>query len=171
MDEKPTPDDGTSVAWLDTNNDILDVKVDSSATAGINSYDTITLVQVGVRSALAVAGSSALNLRIKSQVNGTTLAGPSFAPALAWSTNGLGSNIPTGYKLSTTTDPQTGGAWTPALLDTMQIGAKATDAVPNVGVSSLWALVEYVPGTSPSGAAKWLVNLKGMILQKSWERL
>jgi len=168
VDENPTPNDATDYWGLLANNDILDVNTQSSASAGINSYDNITLVQVGVRHALAVAGSSAVNLRVESQTTGTVASGSSFAPAATWQTNGVGSNIPTGYKLTSYTDPQDihgVDPWTPALLDTMQIGAKATDANPDVWISTLWALVEYVPGTPPSGAAKWLVNLKGMILR------
>jgi len=163
VDESPTPDDDTSVAWLDDANDMLDVNFQSSASAGINSYDNITLVQGGIREKANTAASENWQLGFKSQSNGTVQSGTlTLHDDITWKTNG--DVIPRNYKLTSYTDPQAGGAWTSSLLDTMQLRASTTDATPDVGISTLWALVEYTAGTPPA-AAKQLVNLKGMILR------
>ncbi len=53
------------------------------------------------------------------------------------------------YKVITMVDPQAGGAWTPALLDTTQVGfGNAADVAPNPQCSWLWLAVEVV---NPSG--------------------
>src|SRR3990167_2876019 len=130
VDEKPTPDDDTTVAWMDAANDILDVNLESSATAGIDSFDTITLVAANIREKAASAASANWARRIKSQASGTV-----FGEAVqthndqTWTTNGdAAPRLP----LVSYTDPQGGGAWTTGLLDTAQVGASTTDATPDI---------------------------------------
>src|SRR3990167_2376929 len=150
IDEKPTPDDDTTVAWMDAANDILDVNLESSSSAGIDSFDTITLVAANIREKAASAASANWARRIKSQASGTV-----FGEAVqthndqTWTTNGdAAPRLP----LVSYTDPQGGGAWTTGLLDTAQVGASTTDATPDIGITSMWLTVEYVDGVAPGGA-------------------
>lgn len=163
--DEVTPDDGTTICTLPTDGggDILDVNVESSSTAGIDSYDTISLVQVGVRESAASAASEAWNLRIKSASGGSVTSGTATTHNDAtYKTNG--DATPRNYTLTSYTDPTTSSAWTPTgtnSLDNMQIGITSTDGNPDIRVSTLWALVEYVDG-SPAGASdKMRARLNG----------
>lgn len=165
VDESPTPDDDTSVAWLDDNGDMLDVNFQSSASAGINSYDNITLVQGGIRTKAAISSSQNWQLGFKSQSNGTVQSGTlTTHNDTAWQTNtGV---APRNYSLTSYVDPQGGGALTSTLLDTMQLRASTTDASPDFGISTLWALVEYTAGTPPATAVavRVIINNIKMII-------
>jgi hypothetical protein len=149
VDEVP-PDDAVTYHNLDANNDILDVNLESSATAGITSGMPITLVQVGERHTGASASNYTYNTRIKSQASGTVISGTAVTTSATTFGTNTGAN-PRVYQLTRYTDPQAGGAWTTALLDTTQIGVIATDAAPDVYISTLWALVEYVPVVDATG--------------------
>lgn len=153
-----TPDDATSIAVLNDNGDILDVNLESSADAGIGASDNITLVQVGAREAAALGAQESFVLRIKSQAAGTLLeSGTITHDDVTYKTVGMGEGNFFGYQLTSYVDPQAGGAWTPALLDTAQIGMRAVDADPDINLSTLWALVEYVEVVA--GAANKLQHL------------
>jgi len=148
-----TPDDATTICVLDANSDILDVNVESSSSAGIGSSDTITVVQVGVRQAGASTGVHGWNMRVKSASGGTTSSG-SAQTANTASYYTQDSGVPRTYSLTSYTDPTTSVAWTPTgtnSLDNMQVGITATDATPDINVTTLWALVEYVD-VEPAGA-------------------
>lgn len=145
VDEYPTPDDATSYVVFAANNNSFLVKCQSSATAGI-SADSITLVQVGYRHRSASASAYGFTPQIESQASGTLLSGTAWTQNnTTWHTNG--NALPRIYKLTSYVDPQAGGSWTTNLLDTTQIGGICTDAVPNMWLSSMWALVEYIPTT------------------------
>lgn len=157
--DEVTPDDNTTFCNLDadTGGDILDVNTESASAAGIDSYDTITLVHVGIREAKVSAASATWNVRVKSAAGGTTSAGTNIAGSnTAYATNGpVYTFFPREYSLVSYTDPTTGVAWTPTgtnSLDNMQIGANAVDGNPDVKVSTLWALVEYLDGNAPASA-------------------
>ena len=146
--DEVTPDDGTTIAVFDVDSDRLDVNCESSTEAGIGASDTITLVQVGYRAAGVNTNSRSGQLRIKSQASGTM----ATSATMARGSDLYETNAPVpdathayAYKLTSYTDPQTGGSWTPKLLNSMQIGFQAIDAAPDINVSTLWALVEYVP--------------------------
>jgi hypothetical protein len=140
-----TPDDATTYYNLDANNDILDVNLQAASTTGMASTDTVTLVQVEARISTATAAGAAYNARIKSQASGTVVSGTSTSVGVDtnWHTND--DVAPRTPKLTSYTDPQGGAGWTPALLDTTQIGAIATDAAPDVYISNIWANVEWQP--------------------------
>lgn len=152
------PDDNKTIVWIKLTTDIGDFNMESSSNAGIGTSDTINLVQVGIRMAAATAASTTHRLRLKSQSGGTILFGTTTTTAVtAFNTHDDVS--PKVYKLTSYTDPQAGGAWTPALLDTAQIGVTTTDGTPDLVVSTLWALVEYQAAaggdtTAPSGNAR-----------------
>lgn len=142
-----TPDDVTTIAVIDDNTDLFDVNCQTSASAGIGSSDTIILVQVGIREASATNAQSSWNLRLKSASGGTVSSGSSsINGASAYHTNG--SLQVNSYTLTSYTDPTTGIAWTPTgtnSLDNMQIGIDPSDANPDINLSTLWGLVEYIP--------------------------
>lgn len=143
-----TPDDATTIIVIDETTDIGDYNLETSANAGIGASDTITLVQVGIRFAGLSAATHTHVTRIKSQASGTVVSGTTTTGALStYSTNDDTASARF-YKLTSYVDPQAGGVWTPSLLDSAQIGVTSTDANPDVNVSTLWALVEYVPGVA-----------------------
>lgn len=143
-----TPNDATNFWNLGTNNDILDVNIEAASVCGITTGDTINVVQVGIREALGLAATNVWNVRIKSQASGTVLAGTSTTHNdSTYRTNG--DNVPRNYTLTSYVDPQAGGAWTAALLDTSQIGVKITTLGTGERVTTLWLLVSY----EPAGAA------------------
>lgn len=149
-----TPDDATTLAVLDADLDILDVNCESSTTAGIDSFDTITLVALGIREAALSGAAESWKLRIKSAASGTVAEGTTTTHNdVTYKTNGDFVDIMTST-LTSYTDPTTGVAWTPTgtnSIDNMQIGIQAVDATPDINVSTIWALVEYVDGTPPAG--------------------
>ncbi|MGW6009710.1 hypothetical protein [Streptomyces sp. NPDC055210] len=145
-----TPNDATSyneTAATGTTT-IDDVNLDSSATAGIGTGERVTLVQVGARIGSNAATAASLVYRIKSQAAGTVLESASVSVALnGWASQK--SAAPYVYQLTSYTDPQAGGAWTQALLDTAQIGYRTNVSQATTRrVSALWALVETVPITT-----------------------
>lgn len=150
-----TPDDATSynqtTATGTTTTD--DFNVESSTTAGIGSGDTITLVQVGGRVASDNTTAASIVYRLKGQSGGTVVESPSVTVAnTSWSVHRGQSPRP--YQLTAYTNPQSGAAWTPSALDTLQIGYRSDVSQTTVRrVSTLWALVEFLPGTVALGTA------------------
>ena len=141
--DETTPDDGATIAVMAGNGDLFDVGCQSHVEVGISVFDTIRLVQVGIREAAVSNLAESWKLRIKSQASGTVLEGTETAHNdTTYRTNG--DVQPRIYTLTSYVDPQAGGAWTPSLLDTMQIGVESVDANPDINISTLWALVEYV---------------------------
>lgn len=145
-----TPDDATTYnATVATGTTTIDDHgLGSSAGAGLGSTDTVKLVQVGGRIGSNAATAASLVYRIKSQTAGTVLESASVSVALnGWATHKSAS--PFIHQLTSYVDPQAGGAWTTALLDTAQIGYRSNVSQTTARrVSALWALVETVPVTS-----------------------
>lgn len=154
VDEVP-PNDGTDYWVLATDSgsstsaDRLDVNCESFAP----SVTSITLVSVGVRSRGATSTADSYAARIKSQASGTIVESATVGIATASFVTNDDTAGSKNYKLTQYVDPQAGGAWTTALLNTMQIGIRAPDANPDVWVTSLWALVEYVPSVGGGGGS------------------
>jgi hypothetical protein len=143
------PDGDTSFVDFVNANETIDVNLDSSTTAGIGSSDTITLAQVGYTAAGDSAGERSGKLRIKGQASGTV----SETATLAVTSDSYESHRPSpfSYKLTAYVNPQDSAAWEPSDLDTAQIGFEAIDASPDVKLTTLWALVEYVEAEAPTG--------------------
>lgn len=142
-----TPNDATSynqtVATGTTTID--DFNLQSAASAGIGPADIVTLVSVGIRAGSDNTTAASLVTRLKSQAAGTVVESASTSINLnGWSTHKAA--VPRLYQLNSYTDPQSGGAWTPALLDTAQIGYRTNvSQVTTRRVSTVWALVEVIP--------------------------
>ncbi|MCX5285677.1 hypothetical protein [Streptomyces sp. NBC_00198] len=144
--ERP-PDDATtynqtSVSGTTT---IDDYNVESSTTGGIAAGDAITLVQVGGRVASSATTAASIVYRVKGQAAGTVLESGSVSVAnTSWSVHSGVSPRP--YQLTAYTNPQTGAPWSPATLETMQVGVRGDVSQTTVRrVSTLWALVDFVP--------------------------
>lgn len=151
--DEVTPDDATTYVKRTSGQPIDDHNVQSSSSAGIGSGDSVTLVHVSLRgkatSNTANAGRN-ITTRIKSASGGTVQSGNNadFSQT-AWVTdvdNANGIHVP---QLTSYVDPTTGVAWTPTgtnSLDNMQIGyTPGNSSTTEVDVSTVWALVEYIP--------------------------
>lgn len=146
-----TPDDSTSYnQTTDTGTTTIDdFGLESAASAGIGSADLITCVQVGGRVSSDLTTAASIVYRIKSQAAGTVLESASVpvnntGSAGAWSVHRGQSPRP--YQLTSYTDPQDATAWTAAKLDGAQIGYRGDVSQTTVRrVSTLWALVDFVP--------------------------
>lgn len=145
--DEVTPDDATTFISVAATSDTLDVAIDNSSTAGIGASDTITLVAVGTRGAATTAANCSVNLRLRSASGGAT----QTSGNIVRSTTGYTTHIeaaPHIYKLTSYTDPTTGSAWTPTgtnSIDNAQIGFSSADATPDPIITTMWALIEYVP--------------------------
>ncbi|MEV0090452.1 hypothetical protein [Streptomyces sp. NPDC050738] len=145
-----TPNDVTSynATALTGTTTIDDLNLASSASAGIQPTDRITLVAVGGRIGSNAVTAASIVYRIKTQTSGTVLESASVSVALnSWATHLA--VAPFIHQLTSYVDPQAGGAWTPRLLDTAQIGYRGDVAQTTTRrVSTLWALVEFVPSAA-----------------------
>ncbi|MDJ1137930.1 hypothetical protein [Streptomyces iconiensis] len=153
-----TPDDTTSYNQTTAagTTTIDDYNLQTAASAGIGANDTINLVAVGGRVGSNAVTAASLVYRLKSQPAGATVESGSVSVALnGWATHKAAA--PYLPQLTSYTNPQTGGAWTPALLDTAQIGVRGdVSQATQRRVSTLWALVEFVP--SPGAPLASLVD-------------
>ena len=109
--------------------------------SAVGSGDSIAFVAVGGDVSVASASTANYQFRIESQSGGTKVSGTSVA--LASTTYQIlddtaGSKY---YGLVQLTDPQGGGAWTKALVDTMQCGFARVSGTPDVRCSAMWAYV------------------------------
>ena len=158
-----TPNDETDYNKRTTNSPtttpIDDWTFGSSSDAGINSYDTINLISVGQRAGATSATATGRNvkLRIKSASGGSVQATGNIDISVnGWLTNNDGS--PKVYQLNSYTDPTTGVAWTPTgtnSIDNMQCGYQAgTSSTNEIRITTLWALVDYTPGTPPASSSQ-----------------
>lgn len=168
--DEVTPNDATDFINLDTATSVADYTCEASSVPGIGSTDTVSLVAVGIRIREEVSVSTSYRLRLKSASGGTTSTSVATdAGNTTWRTN---PNITTSFThtLISYTDPTTTVAWTPTgtnSLDNMQIGVASLD-VDNIDVSTLWALVEYVPAAG--GYAGDIKKLSG-VLQASQKKV
>lgn len=150
--DEETPNDGTDYWNLAdpstgaTDADRLQVNLEAS---GLTN-ETIVLAAVGARIGNDGSANSSFALGIKSQASGTIVEGSTitFVGAGGTFVTHDDSSLNFNYKLTIYTDPQSGGALTPALLDTTQLCIRAPDATPDVRVTAIWLLVEYlIPDT------------------------
>ena len=147
IDELP-PDNATSFIDLDAATTIADFNASSTSQVGINSSDTISLVEIRVRIREESAAATLYQLRIKSASGGTLATTTSTdVGGTTWQTNPVSSTA-FRKKLVSYIDPTTGIAWTPTgtnSIDNMQIGVASLSAN-DIDVSTLVAVVEYVDG-------------------------
>jgi hypothetical protein len=153
-----TPDEDTSyLRRTSTGTVVDDYNVESSSSQGISTGDTINLVAVGIRARTTSNTANAdreVTLRIKGQASGTVQS----QADIDISNTGYVTNRdlqPRNYQLHAYINPQDSAAWEPSDLDQMQIGVQAdTSSTTELRVSTLWALVEYVPNVAPPATYK-----------------
>jgi hypothetical protein len=142
--DEVTPDDA-DFATLPTNPSELVVSI-GDATSLIGASDTIQFVEV--HGFIGAASNTTSNWfpGIMSQSSGTKAYASAVTRAASlFSVNDDGAPVNTLCKLRQHVDPQAGGAWTLALLNSTQIIARTTDGNPDTYVGAMWALVEYIP--------------------------
>jgi hypothetical protein len=158
--QEVTPDDATSYNKRTTNapttTPVDDWNVGSSSGAGIAASDAISLVAIGFRGGAisTTASGRSIKTRAKSAASGTV----SSSATIPVNVNGWctwhAAAATQFYQHYIYTDPTTAVAWTPTgtnSLDNMQIGYQADVSSANeIRVSTVWALVEYVPAASKS---------------------
>ena len=153
--DEETPDDGTTYSTLPSNNNTVFFKIDDPSVQGMGPSDTINVIMVGYRWKADTTGTCSLAAGIKSQVSGTIAYGTTVLTSVTakyYSNYGADPNSQAEkYYCISATDPQVGGVWTRALLQTTQIGIKAVDADPDIDISTIWALVDFVPSTVTQG--------------------
>jgi hypothetical protein len=132
------------------------------STIGGDSNDTITLVAASIRVAAETAAAASYVTRIRSSAGGTATASATISYALTqWQTDDDDSSIQA-PKVTAYTDPQDGAAWTPTDIDNLRLGIYAPDATPDIHVSAMWAVVEYVAVAAPGGGTEKRLPVLGV---------
>jgi len=167
--DEVTPDDVTSYIASATLDQIDDYNIDATP-AALASDDTINVVQVGVRFAVADATSTDPDfvLRIKASASGTVEESAAIdASSTSWRTNAISS--PSNYKLTLYDLPGASTtAWTKSTLDTTQIGVRqaAADAH-EAWISTLWLLVEHKPADGGGGSGRTAASSRATASSRS----
>lgn len=163
--DEVTPDDATTIISSLTSNDVHDVNIDDTP-AALESTDTITCIQVGVRfnESVGTDPDPTFVTRIKASAAGTVEeSGAITASNTAFATNAPA--VPGNYALtlydlpgaSTTT-------WTKADLDTAQIGVRLTNSPIGLAqVSTLWLLVDHAAAAGGEGLTSGKLQPMGII--------
>lgn len=139
-----TPNDATDLITLTTDGGMTaNYTLEDASVRGILSTDLISLVAVGAKMSNSGAGTSVFTLHVESQASGTKTTGSSISLASTSYSYMLTAN--NAMTCISYLDPQAGGAWTPALVDTARIGITSTDGNPDIRCTALWAHVEYIP--------------------------
>jgi hypothetical protein len=149
--------------------DRLMVGCESAASRGIGASDAITFVAVGAMVNNLSASGSQFVVAVESQASGTRADGAArtfLSSTDRYVVNGY-QDSNRNYTLYSYTDPQSGGAWTPALIDSMQIGIRGPDANPDFRVTKLWALVEFV-ASAPTTKARPLFRQSTRFVRRSF---
>lgn len=116
---------------------------------GLDAYDTINVVTVGIRHANLVSASAVTTVRARiiKTSGGTGIQGDNIIPnTVTPSTDSV-----SGFRhtLVTYADPDS-SPWTNSTLDSMQIGMTITaGSSVNISVSTIWAYVDYIDGAAP----------------------
>ena len=144
-----TATDNTNRCDLDTTTSLAMYNVTDTATAGIDSYDDITLITVMARIREEAAGTSNWFPRIDSSGTATT-SGSSVDAGDATARTNPNSTTAFTNMLISYTDPNTSAAWEPSAIDEMELGAGTTDGTPDVWMLTLAGMIEYTDGEAPA---------------------
>lgn len=147
--DEVTPNDASDVISSTTADQIEEVNLDSTATGGITSGDTIVLVSVGVRFNDTTTTQSNFNLSIRDNTGAPVV--ESYANGVAsttWMTHRTAQ--PRTYLATYYDRPLITTVWSTSALDTSQIGVRLTrdGGTNSIQVSTLWLMVEYDPPTT-----------------------
>lgn len=152
-----TPNGATS---FNGSNTLAQEDLFNLADSGIQSYDTVTLVQVNDYMSRSAATNAGFKTEIEKTSGGTKAQSTEVvrnATSYIMNTNA----VPRLPPQTLYTDPD-GAAWTQSTLDSMQVGyVISTGNTARADISTVWATVEYNPGTPPVVAASPIFLLKG----------
>lgn len=123
----------------------------NAADAGIGSSDVITLIGIGVVWSSATAATSTVQPGYRS---GGTDVDAGTARVMNLTTDSFIDDTPATAQYSPRYTDPAAADWTPTTLDSLEIGCRATDTSPNTRVTTIWALVEYVPAVASGQPAK-----------------
>lgn len=153
--DEVTPDNATS---YNASNTLAVSDLFVVGSSSIASGSTINVVQVGgvVANITGVDTTTAMEFQAERASGGTIATSSPIVPdATTWATNGK--SAPHNYPLTLYQDP-TSTNWTTATIASMQIGYKIstihTDAI---GITSVWAYVDYTPSTLATNGNMFLV--------------
>ncbi len=147
-----TATSGSTMCELDANPTTGIFNVTDSSAAGIDSYDTVSVLQIMSRVREETSGATNWFPILSSNGNGTST-GSTVDTGDATARTNTSGTTPFGNMLISYTDPFTTAAWTPTgtnSIDSLQIGAGTTDGNPDTWLLTLAAFVEYVDGTPPA---------------------
>lgn len=117
----------------------------NAADAGIGANDAITLLSIGVVWSSATAATSTVQPGYRS--GGTDVDAGTARTINVTTDSFIDDTSATAQYSPRYTDPAA-AAWTPSTIDSLEIGCRATDTTPNTRVTTVWALVEYVPSVA-----------------------
>jgi hypothetical protein len=138
--------------------------------SGLAANQPITCVGVSGRFRNDTAdATTAFKFELEKAASGTKATSANIVPnSTTWRTGEV-TGTQTSYPLMTYTDPD-GAAWTQATLDTMQIGVKLAVAGTNkINLSTIWAVVDYVPLTAVTKTAAVTWNVRQTVTNTSVE--
>lgn len=175
INEVPPSNNSTGISdrcELTTNGGITGMfNVTNSATLGIDSFDTVSVVAPLSRMIKAASGAAnhfmVISANGSATTTGTSVEVP-FASGVLTNSDGTA-----GFRnyLFSYTNPATSLAWTPTgtnSIDSMQIGVGTTDANPDVYVTTLAAMIEYrdvyVPVSATSLMLGKLILMNGKMI-------
>lgn len=140
--DEVTPNDATDLISETTTGDIEDYSLED---AGVGS-GTVNLISAGVRFNSVSATQEDFRVRIQDVSTGVAMESNLLSPAsTTWVTNQTAA--PYSYPITAYTRPDLATAWTDTELDTAQIGVRDLAGSGTAQVSTLWLLVDYIPGT------------------------
>lgn len=145
------PDDATTFNGSSTLNeeDLMGI-----GALGLNSYDTINVVEVHGRFRNSTADPTAkITFEIEKTGSGTKTSSSAITPnSTTWRSNVAGTTLPKTAPIVAYQDPDA-GTWSPTS-STIQIGYKLTTGPGTAGrridVTKIVAIVDYTPGTPPA---------------------
>jgi hypothetical protein len=141
---------GGNTCELDANPTTGYFNLTTSSNAGIDSYDNVKLTWALARVREESAGTSNYTLRSIESNGAAASTTPSRDAGSATALTNPSSTTAFGSPLILERSPSTGAAWTPTLLDSLQIGAGTTDGTPDTWINTLAMMVEYTDGTAPA---------------------
>lgn len=142
-----TPDENSTSAFDNVLNQIDDYNIDATP-AGMDSTDTISCVQIGMRYRVAVqtGDDPGFVLRIKASASGTVEESAEMIPTLnTWNTHATANPRNPHMTLYDLPGAST-TAWTKSDLDSAQIGVRVSTADTHlVDITAIWLLVDHTP--------------------------
>ncbi|MEX1275078.1 MAG: hypothetical protein WEE20_04050, partial [Bacteroidota bacterium] len=162
-----TPDGDTTRVQSTSAGNIDDYNMETASNAGIDSGATISVVSVGTRFLTCIPGPPCLassgdtyRARIKASASGTVdeSAAINTQNGSTYATND--DDTANLYPLTVYDKPGSSAVWTPSDLDSAQIGIDHESFENGYTMTTVWALVDYIPGNTAPDSPTALVQKK-----------